>query len=75
MARVVFHAGTIRPARKVKIHKRFRVAWCNVCEAHRVLLNPRLWAGWPEGQAPFSGECISCHSTVSVDSRQPPEVA
>lgn len=76
MGRVLFFAGHVKPTIRANIKRRFRVAWCRVCEADRVLTNPRVWSGWPKDDAPHTGECISCGSTVSVSSGRPgPEAA
>ena len=67
MARVVFAIGEARRGQPVNITKRVRVAWCKVCRAPRILLNPEAWPDWPAGQAPVSGTCISCGSNVCID--------
>lgn len=55
--------------------RRARVAFCGVCGADRIITNVRKWVGWPEGEAPHTGECIACRNTVSVDSSRPTPAA
>ena len=73
MARKLIAIGHIPARNRSNIRKRVRVAWCNTCEADRILLDPQAWSGWPEGESPHTGTCIGCGSTVSVTSCRPSE--
>ena len=75
MASKTFAVGHIMPRVQANIRKRVSVAWCSGCKADRILLDVVTWQGWPDGEAPTTGQCISCHSTISVTSTRPPEAA
>lgn len=75
MARVLFISGHVRPKGTVRLHKHFKVAYCNTCAGNRILVNPRKWDGWPEDMQIETGNCVGCGSTISVDSSKPQDVA
>ena len=47
------------------------VAFCICCGSHRLLSGVQKWEGWPEGEAPIGGQCVTCGCHVTVASRAP----